>query len=313
MEMSGSDKAIEHAALDWLARVNDSAFDQWDAWDQWMAADARHAETYWRLAENEAEAVEALKTAPVRSMSPLKARRTLSFPRRTGLVAAIAAVAVGGMFAWSDRPQPWSITTAPGEQRTVVLADGSQVSLDGATRLALDRRHTRKVQLEAGRALFVVVHDDAHPFRVDVGDTTLTDLGTTFDVTRLADGARVSVSEGVVRVDAGRATAVLNPGDSVIATSRGLERRKVSPEDVAGWRTGRLTYNNERVAVVAEDLARVLNRPVKAAPELADHRFSGSLTTKAAPGELKDRLAVLLGVEIVEDGEDWRLEPRPAQ
>lgn len=312
--MSGSDKAIEHAALDWLVRVNDPAFDQWDAWDQWMAADATHADTYWRLAENEAEAVEALKTAPARSSSPVRTRRTLTFRRRTGLAAAIAAVVVGGVwFAWSDRPQPWSITTAPGEQRTITMADGSQVSLDGGTRLALDRRHPREVRLDAGRALFVVIHDDARPFLVDVGETTLTDLGTTFDVTRLADGARVSVSEGVVRVDAPGATATLNPGDSAIATSRGLERRKVSPEDVASWRAGRLTYSNERIAVVAEDLARTLNRRVMAAPELANHRFSGSLMTKAAPEELKERLAVLLGVVIVEDGESWRLEPRPAQ
>src|SRR5690606_4485947 len=124
------------------------------------------------------------------------------------------------------------------------------------------------------------------PFRVDVGDTTLTDLGTTFDVTRLSDGARVSVSEGVVRVDQDGASATLNAGDSVLATREGLERRSMPLEDVGGWREGRLSYTNETLAVVAQDLERALNTPIRVSPSLAERRFSGSLSTRARPSEL---------------------------
>jgi transmembrane sensor len=310
MGMSATSTEIEREALAWLVRINDPAFDQWDDWDRWLAADERHAETYWRLAEAEADAVEALKSAPRRSVASVVARRTFAFPRRPAIAAALAVLVLGGLwFTWSARPQPWSIETAPGEQRTVVLADGSRVSLDGATRLTLDRRDPRDVTLAAGRALFEVVHDDRDPFRVDVGDTTLTDLGTTFDVTRLSGGTRVSVSDGVVRVDQDGASATLNPGDSVLATPRGLERRSLPPEEVAGWREGRLSYTDETLAVVAQDLERALNRPVRVSPLLSDRRFSGSLSTRAAPADLKARLSRLLGVSIVEDGEGWRLEP----
>lgn len=308
--MSVSGKDIEREALDWLVRVNDPAFDGWEAWDRWMAADPRHSETYWRMAETEADAVEALKSAPARTAPPVIVRRTGIFPGRAAIAAGVAAIALGGgWFAWNAMPRPWTIETAPGEQRTITLADGSRVSLDGGTRLALDRRDPRDVTLVAGRALFEVTHDETDPFLVEVGGTTLTDLGTTFDVTRLSDGARVSVSEGSVRVDMKGASAVLNPGDGVLATARGLERRPVSPEDVADWREGRLSYVNETLGVVAQDLARALNRPVSVAPALADRRFSGSLTTTAPPAEQKARLAQLLGVTIVEDGEGWRLEP----
>ena len=308
--MSGSSTEIERDALAWLVRVNDPAFEAWDAWDRWMADDPRHAEAYWRLAEAEADVVEALKSVPLRSAAPDVARRTFAFPPRAASAAAVAVVAVGiGWLAWSERPQPWSIETSPGQQRTVTLADGSRVSLDGATRLTLDRRDPRDVTLDAGRALFEVVHDDAHPFRVEVGEVTLTDLGTTFDVTRLTDGTRVAVAEGRVRVDQDGATATLDPGDSVVATAQGLERRPVSPGDVAGWRSGRLSYTNETLAVVAQDLERALGRTVRVAPSLSDRRFSGSLTTRAAPAALRARLSRLLGVSITEDGEGWRLEP----
>ena len=313
MGMSATTRIIERDALDWLVRVNDPDFDQWDAWESWLAADARHAEVYWRLAEAEGDAVEALKTAPARTLPTMRAGRGFVFPRRAVIAAAVGALALGvAWIGWSARPQPWLIETAPGEQRTVTLADGSQVVLDGATRLALDRRKPRQVSLEAGRALFEVEHDDAHPFLVAVGDTTLTDLGTVFDVTRLQDGARVSVSEGSVQVDAGSARTVLNPGDSVVSSARGLERGSISPEDIDAWREGRLSWNDARMTVVAQDLGRALNRPVSVAPALANRRFSGSLTTTAPTADQKSRLELLLGVTITETGEGWRLEPRRA-
>ena len=306
--MSAREDIIERDALDWLVRVNDPDFPDWEAWEGWMAADARHAETYWRLAEGERDAVDALKSAPARRPSTI--RRGFTPPRRAMMAAAVGLFALGiGWFGWSARPQPWLIETAPGEQRTVTLDDGSQVVLDGATRLALDRRHPREVTLKTGRALFEVEHDEARPFLVQVGDTTLTDLGTVFDVTHLPDGVRVSVSEGQVQVDARAGRALLNPGDSVIASPRGLERRSVDVDGMDDWRDGRLSWNGERLDVVALDLARALNRPVTVSPELATRRFSGSLNLRGTSATQKSRLALLLGVSVVEDGEGWRLEP----
>lgn len=313
MGMSATTGMIEREARNWLVRVNDPDFDQWDAWEAWLAADARQAEAYWRLAEAEGDAVEALKTAPTRTLPTMRAPRGLVFPRRAAVAAAVGVLALGvAWIGWSALPQPWSVETAPGEQHTVTLADGSRIVLDGATRLAMDRRKPREVTLEAGRALFEVEHDETRPFRVEVGDATLTDLGTIFDVTRLQDGARVSVSEGSVQVDAGAARTVLNPGDSVVAGPRGLERGSIAPEDVDGWREGRLSWNGERLTVVAEDLGRALNRTITVSPSLAQRRFSGSLNTTGAPARQRARLELLLGVSVVDDGEGWRLEPRRA-
>lgn len=312
--MSAFSKDIERAALNWLMQVNDPGFEAWDAWDIWMAADPAHAAAYWSLAEREADAVEALRSTParpVRRASGLRpARGVLALSRRGAIAAAVAVIALGGATVfWNTRPQPWSVETQPGEQRIVALADGSKVHLAGGTRLALDRRRPRGATLEEGRALFEVVHDDRSPFRVDVGTATLTDLGTTFDVTRLKDGARVAVVEGIVRVDQGPASATLNAGDGALIGPRGLERRPVTPEDATGWREGRLSYTGETLAVVAQDLARALDRPITVSPALSDRRFSGSLSTERTPADQRARLSRLLGVTIVEDGDGWRLEP----
>lgn len=308
--MSALRTGIDREALGWLIRVNDPTFEEWEDWEAWMAAEPAHADAYWRLAEAEGDAVEALKAAPAPTVHRVMPRRAFALPRRSAIAAAVAVLAVGGAWiGWNQRAQPWIIETAPGETRTVALDDGSTVSLAGGTRLVLDRKRPRDVDLEAGRALFEVTHDEVRPFVVQVADATLTDLGTTFDVTRLADGARVSVSEGVVQVDRRGATATLNAGDGVMVTPRGLETREVAAEDVAAWREGRLSYTGETLSVVAEDLSRALNRPILVSPSVAGRRFSGSLTTTTNGADQRVRLARLLGVSVVEDGEGWRLEP----
>lgn len=313
--MTAPDRNIEREALSWLVRVNDPAFGEWDAFDRWMTADARHQTVYWGLAEAEADAVEALKApAPpdaVRSIVPWPLVRPRVRRRVLAIAAAVVAAVGVGWIGWNQIPRPWTVETAPGEPRTIILADGSRVSLDGGTQLAFDRRRPRDARLDAGRALFEVVHDEDRPFTVEVGETTLTDLGTTFDVTRLQDGVRVSVSEGVVRVDAETGSAILNPGDSVLATDRGLERRTLAPQDMTSWREGRLVYADETLGVIAQDLSRALDLPVAVAPALADRRFSGSLAT-GSPQDRRRRLEAVLGVSIRDQGEGWRLEPRPA-
>lgn len=130
----------------------------------------------------------------------------------------------------------------------------------------------------------------------------------------LDDGSEVSLAGGTrltldaVRVDHQGATETLNPGDGAMTRSRGIQRREVAIEEVAAWREGRLSYTGETLTIVAEDLSRALSRPIAVSPAVAARRFSGSLSTRDAPDQ-RVRLARLLGVSVVEDGEGWRLEP----
>jgi transmembrane sensor len=62
----------------------------------------------------------------------------------------------------------------------------------------------RSFVLRAGKARFVVAHDEAHPFRVRAGSLLIEDLGTVFTVAVTPDGAvAVEVQEGSVRVRRG--------------------------------------------------------------------------------------------------------------
>ncbi|CAN7599219.1 FecR domain-containing protein [Phenylobacterium sp. LjRoot219] len=100
--------------------------------------------------------------------------------------------------------------TAPGEQRTVVMADGSRLTID--TNAALDThldRQRRTVTLFRGQVMAGVGHD-ARPFVVETPEGTATAMGTVFTVRREAAATTITVLESRVRVRSGHRRL---PGD----------------------------------------------------------------------------------------------------
>src|SRR3546814_9914530 len=72
-----------------------------------------------------------------------------------------------------DPSAPYTIATVPGARRTIDLADGSRIELNGDTRITLDKAAPRFASLDRGEAMFHVRHDDSDPFVVMVGDDKL--------------------------------------------------------------------------------------------------------------------------------------------
>ena len=94
--------------------------------------------------------------------------------------------------------------TAAGEREAVTLVDGTRVTLAPTSRLQLPADYGqagREMTLE-GEALFEVMHNAAHPFRVRSGRVVTEDIGTRFAVRAWDNGAAVQVAvvEGRVGV-----------------------------------------------------------------------------------------------------------------
>lgn len=122
--------------------------------------------------------------------------------RKAPLLAGLAASLVAaGVAVWLLLSGAREYQTAFGEQRSVLLDDGSRVTLNTASKIDVDLRKDRRlIHLVRGEALFDVAHDVRRPFDVQAGNTVLRAVGTQFNVELRPDDTTVTVVEGRVAV-----------------------------------------------------------------------------------------------------------------
>ncbi|HEY0412770.1 MAG TPA: FecR domain-containing protein, partial [Allosphingosinicella sp.] len=206
-------------------------------------------------------------------------------------------------------PARTEIATAAGEHRTVALADGSAVALNGGTRIFVGGGRERSVELVAGEATFTVRHDERRPFEVRVGGHVVRDVGTVFNL--LSDQGRFSleVIEGTVLFDPAGAATRLSAGQVLRSEGENQIVTAGDPKSLAGWRTGQLSYDSTPLAAVISDLSRSTGAAVSLDPSLEQIPFTGSIRIEADRRVTVQRLAEALGVVAVRRDGGWRLEP----
>jgi transmembrane sensor len=190
---------------------------------------------------------------------PASRRSTRPQMAFAALLASVV-VAIGLYFFY---PRVERFETALGEQHSVVLSDGSLVTLN--TKSVIELRFgkaQRRVTLLAGEALFEVAHDVTRPFEVTAGEVTVRAVGTQFNVDRHGQALKVTVVEGRVEVSAGSARIPLGAGEELTLPQQGAPA--VSHANVAAatsWTQRQLIFENEPLGNVAAEINRY-NRKV---------------------------------------------------
>lgn len=187
-----------------------------------------------------------------------------------------------------------SYTTVFGEQKTVMLPDGSEVHMNVSTELVLHyQAHRRQLTLLKGEATFAVQTDKNRPFIVDAGQVQVEVTGTVFNVRRHAQGnVEVAVTEGSVQVSSGpwwnRKQASLTPG--MLAQGSEDQAWSVQRTDVAArtaWRQGKVVFRDQTLDEVVQEMNRYLPEPIKLMDEkLKRLRMAGVFNIEDAQGFL---------------------------
>lgn len=202
--------------------------------------------------------------------------------QRKALGAAMLLVMLGAVLAWVDPTyHSEQFHTVIGERRVLNLADGSRMTLDSDTRATVTwHLLSRRVELESGQALFNVSKSKVRPFRVDVGTTRASVLGTLFSVSKLKDAVRVTLVRGAVSVsitsDAGR-TVQLVPGQQVDVRKNQLQQPvAVDTEAAIAWKDNRLIFDRTPLSEALGQIQRY-RKPsiVLDDPSLANLPISG--------------------------------------
>jgi transmembrane sensor len=123
------------------------------------------------------------------------------FRRAWPAVAATALLAVTALTLLHLQSPRNVYSTARGEQRSILLSDGSTIDLNArsSVRVRFDSRG-RHVDLIQGQALFHVAKDARRPFIVAVNGTRVRAVGTQFDINQRRHALVVTVVEGTVAV-----------------------------------------------------------------------------------------------------------------
>jgi len=268
--------------------------------------------------------VASLGTAPNRSecdtrgSPPSASSRGFRLPMLNGpriatmAVVAMAALVTGAYFYLT----PQRLQTAVGEQRSVVLGDGSLVTLNTSSSIEVNLgKDRRDVKLLAGEALFQVAHDATRPFDVTSGDTTVRAVGTQFNVDRRASSTTVTVVEGQVAVfttsdgaqQERQTTLPLGAGEQL--TLAPLSARHPVRADVAtaiAWTQRKLIFEHRQLGEVAAEFNRYNRQIIEIrSVELRNQEVTGVFQAND-PGSFLTFLSRLPGVTIQQSADHSR-------
>jgi transmembrane sensor len=301
---------IEAEAASWLSRLHSS--DKSSSTDRAVRAWLEESEDHQRAFERATEIWDMLPSVAGEYRSAPPAAQKVRW-QPWALAASLAAVLGTGSAWWLPRPP--SYETHIGEQQVVMLADNTRVALN--TNSELEVRYSkaeRRVILDHGEALFEVSHEASRPCLGYSGADVVRAIGTRFVVRNENGETRVTLLEGKVQVSgpsaANRAPlAVLRPGQRLTVTADAGASLDTPPLDAAtAWRRGEIVFDNSTLIDAAEELNRYSDSHlVIADPRLASLRVSGVFSTKDVP-EVAKAFATLYGLEVEQDGKDYKLK-----
>ena len=190
-----------------------------------------------------------------------------------------------------------TITTPRGGQWSVILPDGTKVTLDAASSIKYPLRFMgkeRSVDI-VGQAYFEVAHNPKMPFRVNTKKQVIEVLGTHFNVNVYGDEpvSSVTLLEGGVKISNGMKTAILKPGQQAVMINgtNNINVKKVDAENAVAWKTGRFFFNKADIQTVMRQLARWYDVQISYKGIVPQQQFNGDIQRDLQAKQILDILS----------------------
>ena len=313
---------------DRLARyfAGESSRDEATAVERWLDENPDEARRLHRLealvgkpiAADGIDVEGALRNVKTRAVQPAPSARRVPWTWAiAGLAAAAAITAILVIPRGTATPpagtlvlSAYDVTTKVGGRDTLVLSDGTRITLAPSSRVIVSGR---EVVLE-GEAFFTMASEKIGPYSVKAKGVTIRDIGTEFGVRAYADEPlKVMVSSGIVEVASSSATVVLDSGDIGVVAPSGVVSRAadaLSADDVA-WTQGRLVFRNAPVATIRADLRRWYGVELQVSDSaLLRRHFTGEAFAREPVERLANTLALALGARAERRGDTLFIRPR---
>lgn len=337
---------IEAEAASWIARLDGGPLSDLDrrALREWLHTNPAHAEALQEQAQlwQQLDCLNILAELFPPQSPPVRSHGLRAF-LKGGLAASIVlSLTLLGLFSLTpeirDTATPSATqqqalsapvyTTRQGERSSIVLQDGSLLTLNTQSRAEVAFDHDRRaVYLTEGEAHFQVAPDSDRPFVVHAGHGQVVAIGTAFNVRLINQQVEVVVDEGVVQVltqdspeerlpEATSQTRVtLEKGDAAlyshdIAHTETLPSNKI--EQRLAWRQGKWRFEGETLTEVLDEVIRYSSHEIVITdPELADLRIGGYFDIGDVSG-LMSALELGFNIQVDREGDRILLSGAPA-
>lgn len=252
------DDEVREQAAAWVVRLhNDPSAVDLERFELWCKQAERHGRAFdealaaWINVGEHATAPKVLAMRHAALGRAQRAERSWDWRAIAAAVCLFVLAPIIGVVWYMTRPPAEQILqTAHGEQRVIVLSDGSRLSLDALSEVRV--RYTpdvRNLELIAGRANFEVAKDITRPLKVRVGPQIVTALGTVFSVERESADVVVTLVEGSVAVttrNLPNAPIQLRPRQELRIADNGQVslRDGIDPVQALAWREGKLIFDD---------------------------------------------------------------------
>ncbi len=231
--------------------------------------------------------------------------------RRVAAALAVLVLALG--LVWQNPAVDLEKTTKIGERQHISLADGSEIDLDGRTRIQVEQGFfSRRLILEHGQ-IFVRVAPGLRPFVVEAGGGEIRDIGTAFNVASENGQVSVSVREGIVDISpaASRERFRVEAGQRLSYAGQAVGSLRSAAADASeSWTSGRWQFDDVSLAEVVAQINRQHERPVYLADaRLERYRVSGVFAAEDRAALLQ-ALTRLYPLRLDETASGTRIGPR---
>jgi transmembrane sensor len=288
-------RALDEAS-EWLAKIDRGLSDaEEQALDQWLHASADNPSALMQVAELW-DRMDALAGVSARFPQPSELpAQNKPVDMRFASAAMVVLALTLGMIYFGEQPgdvpggaagelvevEPRIYQTGTGEQSSVTLSDGSVLTLNTDTRLAISfSAQARNITLYRGEVHIQVAHDKQRPLTAYAGDRFVESVGTAFNL-EITDRQQVEliVTEGKVLV-AARApqaqnwvdlppaapadAAVAEPeylvaGESIVLGGEQESVEQLEPEEIEvklSWQQGNLVFRGESLEEAISEIQR---------------------------------------------------------
>jgi transmembrane sensor len=265
VDFPNQEKRFDEASL-WIARLDRKLTRSEETeLGHWLAQDAENGIALMQLAQLWDKMDRLSLLSEIFQAPPRKKSYALRYAMAASFLSACMGVFLLLQFTTENKTPELAYQTAVGEQRKIILDDGSTLILNTDSQVqVIYSTKQRLLLLSRGEIHIDVAHDTSRPLRVVANDKVVQAVGTAFDV-RLLNSNKVKlwVTEGRVAIANNKHIAnpaalekeplkdpnlFISKGEKAILSSSSQQVEKISDGEMSAqlsWQQGNIVFRGE--------------------------------------------------------------------